>query len=130
MQEVESICDRIIIINNGQMVVDKDLGGKPSKNLKEQLVIVEFSEKVSKDKLQKAFPKSKIKKAEAQWIIAYNGDEDLRLMISNFAQNNKLHILEIKKHMDNLDDLFKKSNQISFSICCFFYICGRIGGVI
>jgi len=108
MQEVESICDRIIIINNGQMVVDQDLENNPSKELKEQVVIVEFSEKVSRDKLIKAFPKTKIKKAELQWIIAYKGDKDLRLMISTFAQNNKLHILEIKKHSDKLEDLFKK----------------------
>ena len=46
MQEVESICDRIIIINNGEMVVDQDLENSPSKELKEQVVIVEFSEKV------------------------------------------------------------------------------------
>lgn len=108
MQEVESICDRIIIINNGEMVADQDLENQLSKTEKEQVVAVEFDKIISKEKLLTASKNLKVKKANQQWIVAYKGKEDLRLLISTFAQNNDLFILEIKKHSDKLEDLFKK----------------------
>ncbi len=108
MQEVESICDRIIIINNGEMVADQDLENQSSKTEKEQVVAVEFDKIISKEKLLTASKNLKVKKANQQWIVAYKGKEDLRLLISTFAQNNDLFILEIKKHSDKLEDLFKK----------------------
>ena len=108
MQEVESICDRIIIINNGKMVADQDIENRSSKQDNEQVIIVEFDKTVSKEKLLSASKNLKIKKIDQQWIIASNEKEDLRLLISTFAQNNDLFILEIKKHTDKLEDLFKK----------------------
>ena len=108
MQEVESICDRIIIINNGEMVADQDLENQSSKQEKEQVVAVEFDKIISKEKLLSLSNNLKVKKANQQWIVAYKGKEDLRLLISTFAQNNDLFILEIKKHSDKLEDLFKK----------------------
>lgn len=108
MQEVESICDRIIIINNGEMVADQDLENTSSKYEKEQVVVVEFDKTITKEKLLTASENLKVKKANQKWIIAYKGKEDLRLLISTFAQNNDLFILEIKKHSDKLEDLFKK----------------------
>ena len=108
MQEVESICDRIIIINNGEMVADQDLENQSSKTEKEQVVAVEFDKIISKEKLLSLSDNLKVKKANQQWIVAYKGKEDLRLLISTFAQNNDLFILEIKKHSDKLEDLFKK----------------------
>lgn len=108
MQEVESICDRIIIINNGEMVADQDLENQSSKQEKEQVVAVEFDKIISKEKLLSLSNNLKVKKANQQWIVAYKGKEDLRLLISTFAQNNDLFILEIKKHSEKLEDLFKK----------------------
>jgi ABC-2 type transport system ATP-binding protein len=109
MQEVESICDRIIIIKNGQLVADQNLEEKiDQENKKDQIVVVEFDKEVTGKKLQVIDKNLKIKKADNKWLISYKGDQDLRLLISSFAQNNGLFILEIKKHSDKLEDLFKK----------------------
>ena len=108
MQEVESICDRIIIINNGEMVADQNLEKQISSNQKEQIISVEFDQKISKEKLLQIADNIKIKKAESKWIIGYKGEDDLRILISAFAQKNEILILEIKKHSDKLEDLFKK----------------------
>ena len=108
MQEVESICDRIIIINNGEMVADQNLEKQISSNQKEQIISVEFDQKISKEKLLQIADNIKIKKAESKWIIGYEGEDDLRILISAFAQKNEILILEIKKHSDKLEDLFKK----------------------
>ena len=110
MQEVESICDRIVVIKNGSIVADKYLeqNSNTLNNIKEQIVSVEFENEISITKLKKGLPKIKIEKKENKFLFYYNGNEDLRKLISSFAQRDELLILEIKKHSDKLEDLFKK----------------------
>ena len=110
MQEVESICDRIVVIKNGSIVADKYLeqNSNTLNNIKEQIVSVEFENEISITQLKKGLPKIKIEKKENKFLFYYNGNEDLRKLISSFAQKNEILILEIKKHSDKLEDLFKK----------------------
>lgn len=110
MQEVESICDRIVVIKNGSIVADRNLeqNSNTLTNIKEQIVSVEFENEISITQLKKGLPKIKIEKKENKFLFYYNGNEDLRKLISSFAQKNEILILEIKKHSDKLEDLFKK----------------------
>jgi len=111
MQEVESICDRIVVINNGKIVADRNLEKDtetPTNNTKEQLVLVEFENKIDIKHLKKYFPETKIEKKDKKWLFQYSGKKDLRKLISKYAQENEILILEIKKHTDTLEDLFKK----------------------
>ena len=110
MQEVESICDRIVVIKNGSIVADRNLeqNSNTLNNIKEQIVSVEFENEISITQLKKGLPKIKIEKKENKFLFYYNGNEDLRKLISSFAQKNEILILEIKKHSDKLEDLFKK----------------------
>ena len=110
MQEVESICDRIVVIKNGSIVADRNLeqNSNTLNNIKEQIVSVEFENEISITQLKKGLPKIKIEKKENKFLFYYNSKEDLRKLISSFAQKNEILILEIKKHSDKLEDLFKK----------------------
>ena len=110
MQEVESICDRIVVIKNGSIVADRNLeqNSNTLNNINEQIVSVEFENEISITQLKKGLPKIKIEKKENKFLFFYNGKEDLRKLISSFAQKNEILILEIKKHSDKLEDLFKK----------------------
>ena len=110
MQEVESICDRIVVINNGKIVADQNLEEKTNiKDLpKEQILLVEFDQELKINALKKSFPKTKIDKKDHVWIFSHNGKGDLRKTISKYAQKNNILILEMKAHNDKLEDLFKK----------------------
>ena len=110
MQEVESICDRIVVIKNGSIVADRNLeqNSNTLNNINEQIVSVEFENEISITQLKKGLPKIKIEKNENKFLFYYDGNEDLRKLISSFAQKNEILILEIKKHSDKLEDLFKK----------------------
>ena len=110
MQEVESICDRIVVIKNGSIVADRNLeqNSNTLDNINEQIVSVEFENEISFTLLKKSFLKIKIEKKENKFLFYYNGKEDLRKLISSFAQKNEILILEIKQHSDKLEDLFKK----------------------
>ena len=110
MQEVDSIWDRIVVIKNGSIVADRNLeqNSNTLNNIKEQIVSVEFENEISINQLKKDLPKIKIEKNENKFLFYYDGNEDLRKLISSFAQKNEILILEIKKHSDKLEDLFKK----------------------
>ena len=110
MQEVESICDRIVVIKNGSIVADRNLeqNSNTLNNINEQIVSVEFENEISITQLKKGLPKIKIEKKENKFLFYYDGNEDLRKLISSFAQKDEILILEIKKHSDKLEDLFKK----------------------
>ena len=107
MQEVESICDRILVINNGKLVADDAITNEKSKT-KTQTFEVEFDKKISLNKLQKISGVSKIETKGESWIISSENENDLRILISQFAAKNNLLILTLQKHSDNLEDIFKK----------------------
>ncbi|MBM78243.1 MAG: gliding motility-associated ABC transporter ATP-binding subunit GldA [Crocinitomicaceae bacterium] len=107
MQEVESICDRIIVIKNGKLVADDAIQNKKSKN-KEQVIEVEFDKKVSLKQLEDLPGIVEVKSKGKNWIISSNNEEDLRIVVSKFASKNNLLVLTIQKHSDDIEGIFKK----------------------
>lgn len=107
MQEVESICDRIIVINNGKLVADDAIQNKKLKN-KDQVIEVEFDKKVSLKQLQDLPGILEVKPKGKNWIISSNNEEDLRIIVSKFASKNNLLVLTIQKHSDDIEGIFKK----------------------
>ena len=108
MQEVESICDRIIVIKKGEIVADQ--GIKDDLNRSDaQVIVVEFDQEPKEEKLI-AFlgEKTKIKKKGSSLVIASKENKDLRREIASFAKEHSLLILELKKESAKLEDLFKK----------------------
>jgi len=108
MQEVESICDRIIIIKDGELIKDDTIEKASDDDQAEQIIEVEFEQTISLELLQKNIPNSTIKQNKKKWLISSSSKKDIRLIISSFAQKNELLILEMKKHTEKLEDLFKK----------------------
>ena len=108
MQEVESICDRIVVIKKGEIVADQRIHETDQK-MDEQFVSVEFDQEIKKQDFQKFIGKeADIKKEGNTWVIASKGEKDLRHLISSYAKENNLLILELKKETAKLEDLFKK----------------------
>ena len=108
MQEVESICDRIIVIKKGEIVADQGIKYDVNRS-DEQVIVVEFDQEPKEEKLI-AFlgKKTKIKKKGSSWVIASKENNDLRREIASFAKEHSLLILELKKESAKLEDLFKK----------------------
>ena len=108
MQEVESICDRIIVIKKGEIVADQGIKDDLNRS-DEQVIVVEFDQEPKEEKLI-AFlgEKTNIKKKGSSWVIASKENRDLRREIASFAKEHSLLILELKKESAKLEDLFKK----------------------
>lgn len=107
MQEVEAMCDRVIIINNGEIVADKKL--KDLRETKEQTVIVEFDYRVEDAFLLK-LPKVKhvINTFGFVYEITFETSQDMRSHVFDFAHDNALKILQLNQKNTSLESLFKE----------------------
>ncbi|MEM5565946.1 gliding motility-associated ABC transporter ATP-binding subunit GldA [Psychroserpens sp. AS72] len=107
MQEVEAICDRVIIINKGEIVADKKL--KDLRDEKEQTVIVEFDYRVEDAFLLK-LPNAKTVKNTHDFIyeITFSTAEDMRSHVFDFAHDNELKILQLNQKNASLESLFRE----------------------
>ncbi len=110
MQEVEAICDRVIIINNGEIVIDKNLA--ELKDSKEQVIKVGFDYKIEEQFLQRLANITNIKNNyDNSWTLTFNTEEDMRLKLFDFAQEYGLKILELNSENKNLETLFRELTQ-------------------
>lgn len=108
MQEVEAICDRVIIIKNGNLVAN-DTATTLQQKGEQTVVYVEFEGKVSKNQLQKIEGVNKIEAVgNGTFLIASKTNADLRKTIAKFAQHNNLLTLTLRKEERSLEDVFKE----------------------
>lgn len=108
MQEVEAICDRVIIINRGKIVAD-DQSANLRAHQSQQVVRVEFDRPVASNLLTTIGSVSEVKKLDdTQWLIGSNAEKDIRPAIFEFAVANGLSVLTIQKEEQRLEDVFKR----------------------
>ena len=107
MQEVEAMCDRVIIINKGEIVANKTL--KELRDDKEQVVIVEFDYRVEEAFLLK-LPRVKevINTHDFIYEITFSTAEDMRSHVFDFAHDNQLKILQLNQKNASLESLFRE----------------------
>ena len=107
MQEVEAMCDRVIIINKGTIVADKTL--KELRSEKEQIVIVEFDYRVE-DAFLLELPKVKqvVNTYDFVYEITFDTAEDMRSYVFDFAHDNQLKILQLNQKNTSLETLFRE----------------------
>jgi ABC-2 type transport system ATP-binding protein len=109
MQEVEAICDRVIIIDKGVIVADEDKSTIYSKIRHSiQTVQVEFDKPALEEDIRR-LPgiTSVICIKENSWLIETEGENDIRPVIFSFAVNNKLTVLSLQKKESNLEEIFR-----------------------
>lgn len=105
MQEVEAICDRVIIIKNGQIVADKIL--KDLQISKEQVIEVEFDYRVEEVLLNKLPRVINVKNVIGfVYEITFDTDKDMRGSLFDFAHDNGLKTLQLNQKNKNLESLF------------------------
>lgn len=106
MQEVEAICDRVIIINKGEIVAD-DKAGELQMKSSNKTVYAEFEGSVSKSLLKKIEGVGKVEKVQDGWLLESNTDSDLRKVIAKYAQENDLLVTTLRTEEKSLEEVFK-----------------------
>jgi ABC-2 type transport system ATP-binding protein len=110
MQEVEAVCDRVIIIKKGAVLVDKKLS--EIHNNAQQIIEVIFNSAVDKiifNTIANLIFIASI--SENSWQLTFNTSEDMRSKIFDFAQENKLKIIGLTAQNKNLETLFREVTQ-------------------
>lgn len=106
MQEVEAICDRIVIINKGCIVAnDKTLNLQETNG--EQTVFVEFDQPIAKSQLTAIPGVTKVEAIKNGWLIASDIEIDLRKEVAQFAQKKGWLTLTLTIEKKSLEDVFK-----------------------
>lgn len=104
MQEVEAMCDRAIIIHQGKIVDDRIL---KNESTEKQLIEVEFNYRVEEVALEGIQQVKKVKNVKGfTYQIEFSTESDRRSEVFDFAYDNGLKILNLKKVTQNLEERF------------------------
>jgi ABC-2 type transport system ATP-binding protein len=107
MQEVEAICDRVVIINKGQIVAD-DTASQLQVNYSLQTVYAEFEGAISIKQLRSIPHVNKVQEVKNGWLLESIENVDLRKEIAKFAQQNGILVLTLKTEAKTLEEVFKE----------------------
>jgi ABC-2 type transport system ATP-binding protein len=107
MQEVEAICDRVIIIKKGQIIRDNTLVELQDKQ--EQNINVIFDSSLTSAKINQLENLISFKDLKDNtWHLRFTNKEDMRPKLFDFAQENKVKIIELTTSNKNLETLFRE----------------------
>lgn len=109
MQEVEAICNRVIVINKGILVADGSIEQlKTGQFAQKQSVWVEFAETPDMEALRKLPQLKKIELVQPRTYLAESFDStDIRPALFKFAVDNQLIILTMKEQQQSLENVFQ-----------------------
>jgi len=109
MQEVQAICDRVLIINKGKIVADDPIESLTNRIVGESVVNVEFLEKTSANALQKIKGVRKVKALDGnKWQLNAAQEDDIRAAIFRFAVDQQLTLIEMQKKISSVEDVFQQ----------------------
>lgn len=110
MQEVEALCERVIIINRGKIVADDSVEKIQKSLLLDSISIrVEFDKEISLEQLQQI---AGVKKASStgtrQYLLESDSTQDIRPAIFQFAVAHELQVLTLQKSEISLEQAFQR----------------------
>jgi len=111
LQEVEAMCDRVIIINKGELVADDKLSNLRQRS-SSNTVKVSFKESLEKELLQQLPAARSVNKTDANnWQLATDNPEQLRKQILELSLQHNLNIVSLQSESQSLEDVFRALTQ-------------------
>ena len=108
LQEVEAICDRVIIINRGNIVADDLLSNLQKANAGQQQVLVEFKEIITKEDLKSIENVIDIKQlSNNSFQLSTANSENVRKQLLELSLKNNLNIVSLQSETNRLEDIFR-----------------------
>lgn len=107
LQEVESVCDRVIIISKGKIVADDTLGNLQSSNKNSHVVLVEFGKKTDAQLLKDLPGVEEVNENQNQYQLQTSDPERVKKQLLEFSLQNDLDILSLKTQSKSLEEVFR-----------------------
>lgn len=107
MQEVEAICDRVIIINKGNIVANDSLQNLQKSSTNNHFVTVEFKEKINIELLQQLDAVIDVKNIQQSiFNIQCSNAENIKKQLLQLSIDHNLNIVSLKSETQNLESVF------------------------
>ena len=112
LQEVEAICDRVIIINKGNLVANDKLSTLQNANKEKHVVLVQFKETISKSTLEKLNDVLSVEEqispsAGSGLKIQTSNPESVHKQLMELALQQNLNIISLQSESQSLEDIFR-----------------------
>lgn len=109
MQEVQAICDRVLIINKGELVANDAIQDLQRRVSGSSLVTVEFLEDLNAQQLQKIAEVTQVKNiGKRKWQLIADSETDIRAKVFRFAVDNNFTLLEMRQEVFSVEDIFQE----------------------
>jgi len=107
MQEVQSLCDRVVIINRGKLVADQGVAELKAGSLNQKLVTIEIAEEFDTDGLLQIEGITDVTPlGKGKYLITGSMEQDIRPLIFKFATEHQLTLKELKEEEHSLEHIF------------------------
>jgi ABC-2 type transport system ATP-binding protein len=114
MQEVQALCDRVIVINKGEIVADDQLDQILLRAGNTAVILVHFEREVSVDQLKLVTGVKDVQVLEGfRYKVTSDGSIDVRPEIFRFAADNNLSLIGLKQEEGSLENIFRDLTNVS-----------------
>lgn len=108
LQEVEAICDRVVIINKGKLVADNTLSVLRSQSNSNHVIKITFKENVDTALLE-ALPgvHAVNRMNDYEWELISSGEGDVKRQLLEFSLQHNLNIVSLQSGEQKLEEVFR-----------------------
>jgi len=108
LQEVEAICDRVVIINKGKLVADDKLSALRSQSSSRNLIHVSFKESLEASTLQGLSGVQSVNRINSQeWDLTCTNVNDVKRALLELALQQNLNIVSLQSGEQSLEEVFR-----------------------
>lgn len=112
MQEVEALCNRVLIIDKGKIVADKTIGEiREFSQIQNQQVEAEFAEPVEKARIEGISGVKSVFFENEKWLVEAEPGIDLRPRLFEFAVKNNFVLIALHERQHSLEQVFRQLTQ-------------------
>jgi ABC-2 type transport system ATP-binding protein len=109
MQEVEAMCDKVIIINKGKIVADDKVDSLSQYRVGNAAIVVEFDKTPDTAQLKKLQGVTKLEElGNNKYRISSKGNADVRSELFKYAVDKNLTVLTLNKEEASIEDVFRQ----------------------
>ncbi|HXB91377.1 MAG TPA: gliding motility-associated ABC transporter ATP-binding subunit GldA [Puia sp.] len=109
LQEVEALCDRVVIINKGKLVADSPLDRLRSQSSRLGLIRVSFKETLAAGQLQTLHNVKEITPLSSQaWELQTDTPDEVKKQLMELALQNNWNIVSLHSENQSLEEIFRR----------------------
>ena len=108
MQEVEAVCDQVVIINKGKIVADDTIGALAKKTSNKERWELEFEDDLDLNDLRSVESVESLESVGAGSYLLVSADENIKNKVLKLAANNNWPLVSMKVAGSSLEDVFRE----------------------